>query len=71
MCGMVAVVNNAVFYIFESSWENGSSKFSSQKERIFLLWPCVMTMLKKKKNGEYEEKQCLKSESGQRTQSYQ
>ena len=48
MCGMVAVVNNAVFYIFESSWENGSSKFSSQKERIFLLWPCVMTNAEKK-----------------------
>ena len=71
MCGMVAVANNAVFCMFESCWENGSSKFSSQKERIFLLWLCVMTNAEKKKNGEYEEKQCLKSESGQRTQSYQ
>ena len=50
---MVAVANNAVFCMFESCWENVSSKFSSQKERIFLLWLCVMTNAEKKKNGEY------------------
>ena len=56
------------FVIFERCRENGSWKFSPQKESIFLLWLCVMTNAEKKNNGEYEETQCLKSESGQRTQ---
>lgn len=67
---MAAVANNAVFCMFESCWRMDLQS-SHCKRKNFLLWLCVMTNAEKKKNGEYEEKQCLKSESGQRTQSYQ